>query len=196
MTTSSASVNAFYVAINIENILYGESSDAYYEVVQTHWSTRAGIELLLYFKTIRILLSNNETHKKSNLFYALFSSIMVFLITVWIVTEAIFGQHMWLLDSDFPGGPAAYMQANIGVWYMDWAATGVIVLQLMTDALMVRQARGCQNVYSLGWFQIYRCRIIWNSYHVIVVPIILWLTTLSEHHPHTTSSWSFHSMST
>ena len=184
MTTSSVSTNSFYVGINIENILYGESSDAYHEVAQTHRSACAGIELVLYFKTIRILLNNNGTHKKSNLFYALFSSTMVFLITVWIATEAIFGQHMWLLDSDFPGGPDAYLQANIGVWYMDWGAIGVIVLQLMTDALMVRHARGCQNVCSLGWFQIYRCRIIWNSYRVIVVPIILWLATLSEHHPY------------
>ena len=39
---------------------------------------------------------------------------------------------------------------------------------------------------SLGWFQIHRCRIIWNSYRAIVVPIILWLATLSEHRPYTT----------
>ncbi|KAF8556746.1 hypothetical protein OG21DRAFT_551055 [Imleria badia] len=143
MSTPSAFINAFYIGIHIENILYG-------------------IELFLFFKTIHILLSNRGMHKKSNLFYALFSSMMVFLITVWIATKAIFGQKMLLLDADFPGGPDAYWKANIGVWYMDWATMTVIVLQLMTDALMI-----------------YRCRIIWNSFRVVVVPVILWLATLT-----------------
>ena len=171
--------NSFYIGVNIENILYGGSSDAYREVVQTHRSARAGIELLLYFKTIRILLSNRGTQKNPNLFYVLFSSMMVFLITVWVVALAIFGQNMWF-DPAFPEGPDANWKANIEVWYMDWASVAVIVLQLMTDALMVRHARGCQNVCSLDLFQIYRCRIIWNSYRVVVVPIICgWLPSVS-----------------
>ena len=66
--------------------------------------------------------------------------MMVFLTTVWIATQALFGQNMWLLDADFPGGPDAYWKVNIGVWYMGWATIAVIVLQLMTDALMVRCA--------------------------------------------------------
>ena len=165
------------------------------EVAQTHRSARAGIELLLYFKTIRtiILLSNRGAHKKPNLFFVLFSSMMVFLITVWIATQVIYGQNMWL-DADFPGGPDAYWKASIGVWYMGWAAMTVIILQLMTDAFMVRHARGCQNVHSLGWFQIYRCWIIWNSHRVVIIPIVLWLATLGEHHPHATPFWSFHSV--
>lgn len=117
-------------------------------MVQAYWSAPAGIELFLYFNTIRILLSNRGKHKKSNLFYALFSSMMVFLITVWIATKAIFGQNMLLLDSNFSGGPDAYWTANIGVWYMDWATMTVIVLQLMTDALMVREARKDARTYT------------------------------------------------
>ncbi|KAF8556744.1 hypothetical protein OG21DRAFT_551315 [Imleria badia] len=151
MTTSSSYsvsdehelLRSFYIGINIENILYG-------------------IELLLYFKTIRILLSNRGAHKKSNVFYALFSSMMVFSITVWVATQAIFGQRMWLLDSGFPGGPFAYWKANLSVWYMDWSTVEVIILQLMTDALMI-----------------YRCRMIWNSFRVVIVPVILWLATLT-----------------
>ena len=36
---------------------------------------------------------------------------------------------------------------------------------------------------SLDWFQIHRCRIIWNSHRAIAIPIVLWLVTLGEHHP-------------
>ena len=101
----------------------------------------AGIELFLYFKTIRILLNNKRAlDKKSNLFYGLFSSTMVFSVTVWVATQAMFGQKLWLLDPHFPGGPAAYWRKNIAVWYIDCGTTTIIILQLMTDALMVRCA--------------------------------------------------------
>jgi hypothetical protein len=177
--------NSVYIGIILEDILYGESRDAYHETMQTYQSAGAGVELLLYFKTIHILLSNRGgARKKSNIFYALFSSMMMLSITVWVATQALFGQQMWLLESDFPGGPDAYWSANIWVWYMDWGTTSVIILQLMTDGLMVGPARACLNVCSFRWSQIYRCRIIWNSYRAIVVPAILWLSSLGKHHTH------------
>ncbi|KAI9457870.1 hypothetical protein HD554DRAFT_2042253 [Boletus coccyginus] len=136
-------LNSFYVGINIENFLYG-------------------IELILYFKTIRILLSNRGSHKNTNLFFALFSTMMVFSITIWVASQAIFDENMWLLNSDFPGGPYAYWKTMLSVWYMTWSTVEVIILQLTTDALMI-----------------YRCWIIWDNYCVVVAPIILWLTTLA-----------------
>ncbi|KAH0833921.1 hypothetical protein J3R83DRAFT_11106 [Lanmaoa asiatica] len=132
--------SSVYIGMNIQNILYG-------------------IELYLYFKTVRVLLTNRGAR---NLFYALFSSMMLFSVTVWVVTQAIFNQKMWLLESDFPGGPDAYWKANASNWYVDWGTIVIFMLQLMTDALMI-----------------YRCLIIWDSYRVVVIPIILWLTTLA-----------------
>ncbi|KAN0080058.1 hypothetical protein V8E55_009624 [Tylopilus felleus] len=37
---------------------------------------------------------------------------------------------------------------KIRVWYMGWGTIAIIILQLMTDALMI---------------QVYRCRTIWHS---------------------------------
>ena len=69
--------------------------------------------------------------------------MMVFLITVWVATLALFGEKMWMLESGFPGGLYAYWNTKIGVWYMGWGAVAVIVLQLITDGLMVSRARRC-----------------------------------------------------
>ncbi|KAH0828698.1 hypothetical protein J3R83DRAFT_3084 [Lanmaoa asiatica] len=154
MTTSSAGSqlggdvfqNSIYIGMIIQNILYG-------------------IELYLYFTTMHVLLANGGARNKHNLFYAIFSSMMLFLVTVWVVTQAIFNQKMWLSQSNFPGGPNAYWAENNFAWYMDWGAIAIFTLQLMTEALMI-----------------HRCRIIWNSYRVIVIPIILWLAILGEHH--------------
>ncbi|KAG9311427.1 hypothetical protein JVU11DRAFT_8540 [Chiua virens] len=134
--------NAFYIGINLQNILYG-------------------IQLGLYFETIATLWSVRRENKTSYVFYTVFSSIMLFLVTVWISTEAFFTEKMWILDSSYPSGPDQYWKDNSSVWYMDLGTTAAVLLQLVTDALMI-----------------YRCRIIWNSYRAIVIPIILWLASL------------------
>ncbi|KAF8548726.1 hypothetical protein OG21DRAFT_1422559 [Imleria badia] len=134
--------NSVYVGINLQNILYG-------------------VELVLYFKTMHVLLSSNIRHKRSDKFYVTFSSVMLLMITIWVSTQAVFGEKMWLIDAAFPGGPDAYWAANVSVWYMDLGTTAITVLQLMTDGLMI-----------------YRCRIIWDSYRVVLVPAIMWLGTL------------------
>ncbi|KAF9242557.1 hypothetical protein BU15DRAFT_43940 [Melanogaster broomeanus] len=131
--------NAVYVGNTLQDILYG-------------------IELVLYFKTMHIL---RRQRGASTIFYAFFSSIMFFLITVWLVTQILFGEEMWIENQDYPGGPAEYWEVHISDWYIDFGGTAVIVLQLMTDALMIN-----------------RCRIVWNSYRVIIVPSILWVATL------------------
>ncbi|KAF8419045.1 hypothetical protein L210DRAFT_3577802 [Boletus edulis BED1] len=103
---------------------------------------------------MNVLLRNKGASKKSNVFYAVFNGIMIFLITVWVSTPVIFGQKMWILD------PVAFAKENISAWYMDWGTSAVIILQLMMDGLMM-----------------HRCRIIWNSNRAIVVHVVLWLAT-------------------
>ncbi|KAF8833683.1 hypothetical protein BDN67DRAFT_976479 [Paxillus ammoniavirescens] len=132
-----------YLGINVDDFLYG-------------------IELVLYLKTMQILLNNRGDRKKSDIFYAFFSTTMFCLISVWVITQAIFGDKIWIQQSKYPGGPGKYWSDHMSDWYMDFASTSVIVLQLMTDALMI-----------------HRCRIVWNSYRVIIVPSILWVTTLA-----------------
>jgi len=66
---------------------------------------------------------------------------MLILITIWVSTNAIFGEEMWLIHSDYPGGANAYYMSNISNWYMVMGRAAVFVLQLMTDALLVRTPR-------------------------------------------------------
>ncbi|KAF9233773.1 hypothetical protein BU15DRAFT_53444 [Melanogaster broomeanus] len=139
MSPAKLSQNALYVGNTLQDILYG-------------------IELVLYFKTMHIL---RRQRGGPTIFYAFFSSMMFFLITVWLVTQTLFGGEMWIENQDFPGGPTGYWELHVSDWYKDFGGTAAIVLQLMTDALMIN-----------------RCRIVWNSYRVIIVPFILWVATL------------------
>ncbi|KAG9309618.1 hypothetical protein JVU11DRAFT_10279 [Chiua virens] len=161
-TTVDLFQNSFYIGVNLENILYGKLPDRT-PFWTMHHTSHAGIELFLYFKTMRILLTSSSASKRSNVFYAAFSSIMLFLVTIWVAGQAFFGEKMWILEASYPGGPEEYYKQNISVWYVDWGTTAVVLLQLMTDGLMI-----------------YRCRIIWNSYYPIVLPIVLWLGCLGR----------------
>jgi hypothetical protein len=125
-----------YIATNLSEVLYGESNGPYPPSDTSLVHT--GIELVLYFKTMQLLLSGRGKRKRSDLFYAFFSTIMLFLISVWLVTQVIFNERMWIEFRDYPGGPAQYWSDHISDWYIDFGSTAMIVLQLMTDALMVR----------------------------------------------------------
>lgn len=99
----------------------------------------SGIQLALYFKTMHVVLARRREPWKRDAFYAGFSSVMLLLITIRIASEGVYGQKMWLVDRNYPGGPVAYGEAHASDVYMDLGATAVVILQQMADALMVRR---------------------------------------------------------
>lgn len=105
------------------------------------WSL-TGVELVLYFWTMYSLLTHQGERKKSDTFYAIFSTVMVLMITIWVSAQAGFGEKMWLLDAGSPDDWNAYGSADFSVWYLDWGMLAIAINQLMTDALMVRYTRG------------------------------------------------------
>jgi hypothetical protein len=96
-----------------------------------------GIQLGLYFKTIHVFLCRRRERWKSDVFHAVFSSMMLLLITVRIASDGLYGEKMWLADRTYPGGPFAYGEAHASDAYMVLGAAAVVILQQMTDALMV-----------------------------------------------------------
>ncbi|KIK82322.1 hypothetical protein PAXRUDRAFT_832269 [Paxillus rubicundulus Ve08.2h10] len=149
-----------YIGTNLNDVLYGEFSGIYPPSYTS--LVRTGIELVLYFKTMQILLRNGGNRKRSDLFYAFFTTIMFFLISVWVISQVIFSGKTWMQHRDYTGGPGKYWLNHMSDWYNDFGATSVIALQLATSALMI-----------------HRCRIVWDSYRVITAPSILWVITLA-----------------
>ncbi|OCH86031.1 hypothetical protein OBBRIDRAFT_738777 [Obba rivulosa] len=134
--------NSYYICVNVNAILYG-------------------IELVLYYLTMRQLLQRKSGKRtRSDKFFMGFSTALLFLITIYMSTEAIFGEEMWIVNFDFPGGADAWFAVNAAVWYQTMGTASFVFLNWLTDALMI-----------------YRCFIVWNDYRVIVVPIILYLAT-------------------
>ncbi|EMD31804.1 hypothetical protein CERSUDRAFT_119374 [Gelatoporia subvermispora B] len=134
--------NSYYICINVNDILYG-------------------VELVLYYQTMRQLLKpSRDQRTRSDKFFMFFSTAMLLLITINVATEAVFGEEMWIVNANFPGGANAYLGANASVWYQTMGTTSFVALNLLADGLML-----------------YRCFVIWNDKRIVIVPFIVWLAT-------------------
>ncbi|KAI9458752.1 hypothetical protein HD554DRAFT_2001206, partial [Boletus coccyginus] len=133
--------NSFYVGNTFNGILYG-------------------VELVLYIKTIQSLRADPK-HTRTNHFFAIFSTALLFFITIFVAVQAVFGQEMWIANAGFEGGSAGYLATYASVWYQTMGTTASIILQLMSDALLI-----------------YRCFVVYNSFLVLIFPSVLWTATL------------------
>lgn len=77
--------------------------------------------------------------QKSDMFYGLFSTVMLLLLTTCVASKGLFGQRMWILNANYPGGPLAHAETHKSNTLMAFAIIPTIILQQMTDGLMVRR---------------------------------------------------------
>ncbi|GJE92355.1 hypothetical protein PsYK624_085090 [Phanerochaete sordida] len=139
--------HAFYIGNNFNCILYG-------------------IELVLYFYGIYLLLQSRKRHActstSTETFFLVFSTISLLLITIQVAVQSVFGELMWISNADFPGGSAAYLGANASVWYQTMGSGAMVLLTVMSDSLLI-----------------YRCYVVWNNVAVVIFPIVLNVTSLA-----------------
>ncbi|EMD31796.1 hypothetical protein CERSUDRAFT_162569 [Gelatoporia subvermispora B] len=117
---------------------------------------------MLYFLTLRRLLARHaHEHKRQATFLIAFSTALLLLITVYMSTEAVFGQEMWIVNAGFPGGANAWFAANVSVWYQTMGTASFVVLQLLADGLLI-----------------YRAFVLYNDARVAIVTAFVWIATL------------------
>ncbi|KAI0040547.1 hypothetical protein FA95DRAFT_864469 [Auriscalpium vulgare] len=139
---SSLFQNSYYIGNNFNTILYGA-------------------ELVLYFQTMRVLV-RKVTRSRSDKFFMFFSTALLFLITIYVAVQSVFGEEMWIVNADFPGGQEAYLGTFAAVWYQTMGTTASVILNLLSDGLLI-----------------YRCLVVWPDYRVIVIPSFLYVATLA-----------------
>ncbi|KIJ60115.1 hypothetical protein HYDPIDRAFT_99320 [Hydnomerulius pinastri MD-312] len=136
--------NSFYIGNTFNAILYGA-------------------ELVFYYKTM-LLLSRARAVTRSRraiTFFMFFSTASLVLITIFLSTQAIFGEEMWIVNVNYPGGRTEYFADHVAVWYQTMGTAASIILQLMGDGLLI-----------------YRCFIVWSDFRVVIIPCLLWIATL------------------
>ena len=145
---SSLFQNSLYIGNAFNGILYGELLPQLHTVfghvrrmlTLDGWHV-TGVEVVLYVQTMQALLRRDTKHPRTNRFFAILSTALLFLITIFVAVQAVFGEEMWIVNANFEGGSAAYLATHASVWYQTMGTTASIVLQLMSDALLVSRVR-------------------------------------------------------
>lgn len=97
-----------------------------------------GINLVMYFLTLQGLLrKNNHNSAKSRKFFAIYSTILLLLLTVDISVNAVWGELMWIVGRNGPGGVPGFIATQTSAWYQTMGSTAVVCMIFMGDALLV-----------------------------------------------------------
>ncbi|KAI0354407.1 hypothetical protein OH77DRAFT_498891 [Trametes cingulata] len=133
--------NAYYVGNNFNCILYG-------------------VELVLYFASIWLILQGRrgQQSKRSDKQFLFFSTGLLVMITIYVAVQSVFGEEMWIVNANYPGGSAQYLADNAAVWYQTLGSAASIVLNLMSDGLLI-----------------YRTFVVWSDWRIVIFPSILYL---------------------
>ena len=93
--------------------------------------------LVLYFRVLRYMFSGSKKWTFMDKFMMAFSTVLVILNTIFWTTQSYFGEMMWIVHSDYPGGADAYWIDFGSVWYQTWGMAACVVCNLMNDAFLV-----------------------------------------------------------
>jgi hypothetical protein len=97
-----------------------------------------GINLIMYFLTLQGLLrKNNHNSPKSRRFFAIYSTILLLLITVDVSVNAVWGELMWIEGRNGPGGVPGFIATQTAAWYQTMGSAAVVIMIFMGDALLV-----------------------------------------------------------
>ncbi|KAH9932602.1 uncharacterized protein B0H18DRAFT_986537 [Fomitopsis serialis] len=123
-----------------------------------------GVQLVLFFATLRAFRRNSDArHRKSDRFFAVYSTVMTLLVTVDVATNAVWGEQMWITSRAQPGGVEGFIATETSVWYETLSSTSVVALIFMSDALLI-----------------YRAFVLFASnYFIIVLPVLIYLAAFA-----------------
>ena len=72
-----------------------------------------------------------------NNFFFIFSTVLLFLVTIAVAVDTVFGEMMWVTNNNYPGGDGAYLEAFVSVWYQTMGTGATVLLTVLSDALLV-----------------------------------------------------------
>ncbi|KAG2151243.1 uncharacterized protein EDB93DRAFT_1103191 [Suillus bovinus] len=144
-STELATQRALYIGNTISVAIYAHTPGV-------------GGNLFLYaYSTYLLMTSSKQVERRK--FYIYFGGLLLLLLTIASTSNIVVCELMWIERQNYPGGPSAFLAANLAAWYNVFGTAADCTANIMTDGLLL-----------------YRCYIIWgSSVPVIVIPAIIYL---------------------
>ncbi|KAJ7583570.1 hypothetical protein C8J56DRAFT_954370 [Mycena floridula] len=122
-----------------------------------------GMDVFMFLFSCFHLNSKSSETRRAHRLYLWFGGLILVLLTIVVLTDAVFLQFMWIDHRNAPGGPIGYMDANSAIWFQTVGTGANQLTNFMGDGLLL-----------------YRCFIIWNGrWLVIVLPGLIYLASIS-----------------
>jgi hypothetical protein len=93
----------------------------------------------MYSITMRSLLGRkNSNFLRVHRFFAVYSTVLILLLTIDISCNAVWGEQMWITFRSGPGGVPGFIVAQTLVWYETLGLASGVAIIFMGDTLLVR----------------------------------------------------------
>ncbi len=140
-----------------------------------------GIELCTFFAAVYCIRGRSSSYRKGRLFYVAYGGVLLTLVTIAVVTDALWGQYMWIDRRNYPGGPLGFFGATENAWYNVFGSAADATANILGDGLLVR----ISLLVSLPPLEktdttrkLYRCYMIWGSrWYVVALPTLIYLAS-------------------
>lgn len=81
--------------------------------------------------------TKHQSAKVTKRFHAVFSTIMILLLTINVSATAFWGEQMWVERRDAPGGIPLFILTENFIWYSTLATTCTFTMVLLGDIFLV-----------------------------------------------------------
>jgi len=118
-----------------------------------------GVTIAVYFICVYYLRVNKT---RGNWRWLVFVTVLFALATVNIALNIRFAQAVYILNRGYPGGPLAYLLEQQAVPTNIAGNAEAVVIAFLSDGLLI-----------------YRCFVVYRRWWVIVIPILMWLSSIA-----------------
>ncbi|KAI0295629.1 hypothetical protein B0F90DRAFT_1811443 [Multifurca ochricompacta] len=120
-----------------------------------------GIEVCTFFAAVYCISGRSSSYQRGRKIYVTYGAVLLSLVTIAVVTDALWGQFMWIDHRNYPGGPLGYFSATENAWYNVFGSAADATANILGDGLLV-----------------YRCYMIWGSrWYIIILPVLIYLAS-------------------
>ena len=170
--------NCYYIGTQFTGILFGEFSDTVPCVLYINRGICAavGIQLSLFYVTLKLIRRERRRNGPNVSNDKLLHLSVLFLVTtaIHVAVQAVFGEEMWIVHVDYPGGSARYYSNFASVWYQTLDMVGGVLMNVGTDGYQVClpfYLEKCISGFTIPCPQIYRLWIVWNrDVRIVILP--------------------------
>lgn len=147
-----------------------------------HKLTYTGVNLTVYFLIMQGLWSSkHHSTIAMKKFHAVFSTVMILLLTIDVSVTAIWGEEMWIVRRDAPGGIPLFILTENSIWYSTLGTICTFIIVLLADIFLVSNLHHWLQWYFTKGTKLYRLYVIFEaSYLVVTIPCLALLAAFGK----------------